>query len=66
MARYHHVGFTAPDIHDAARRIVAAGGRARTEVLTVDPERGYSIVYLEDPWGTVLELCSHPYVEMWG
>ncbi|MDO4681199.1 MAG: VOC family protein [Lautropia sp.] len=66
VAGYHHVGLTAPDIDDAVKRIVGAGGRARTKVLTVDAERGYRIVYLEDPWGTVLELCSHPYVEMWG
>lgn len=64
-AGFNHLGLTAPDIGATAEKIVNAGGRARTSVITVDPEKGYKIVYLEDPWGTVLELCSHPYVQMW-
>lgn len=62
---YNHIGLTAPDIEGTVAAIVAAGGSARTEVLTIDEEKGYRLAYLQDPWGTPIELCSHPYVEMW-
>lgn len=62
---YHHIGLTAPDIDGTLAALVAAGARARTEVLTIDEEKGYRLAYLQDPWGSVIELCSHPYVEMW-
>ncbi len=31
----------------------------------LDAEKGYAIVYCQDPWGTVVEVCSHPYTQMW-
>lgn len=62
---YNHIGLTAPDIHLAVERLEAAGGKARTEILTIDPVKDYKIVYCEDPWGNTIEFCSHPYVEMW-
>lgn len=62
---YHHIGLTAPDIAGALTALVAAGARARTGILTIDEQKGYLLAYLEDPWGSVIELCSHPYVEMW-
>lgn len=62
---YNHIGLTAPDLEGATAAIVAAGGSARTEILTIDADKGYRLAYLQDPWGSVIELCSHPYVEMW-
>ncbi len=63
---FNHLGLTAPDMEGAVERILQAGGRARTAVLTIDADQGYRLAYLEDPWGSVIELCSHPYVQMWG
>ncbi|MFK4105753.1 VOC family protein [Streptomyces sp. NPDC019531] len=61
----HHFALTARDVDGMAERIAAHGGRARSSTVVVDPERDYSIVYCEDPWGTVIEVCSHPYAQMW-
>ena len=33
--------------------------------VVIDPGKGYAIVYCEDPWGTVIEVCSHPYAQLW-
>lgn len=62
---YNHIGLTTPDIESAVERLENAGGKARTAILTINADKGYKIVYCEDPWGNTLEFCSHPYVEMW-
>ncbi|MEO3787315.1 VOC family protein [Actinocorallia sp. B10E7] len=62
----NHFAITAADVDEMASRIAEGGGRIRSAVVTIDPEKGYAIVYCEDPWGTVIEVCSHPYAQMWG
>lgn len=62
----NHFSITAPDVRAVADRIAAAGGRMRAEPVVLDAEKGYAIVYCQDPWGTVVEVCSHPYAQMWG
>jgi len=49
-----------------AERLVEAGGKQNSDILTLNVEKGFQIVYCEDPWGTVIELCSHPYTQLWG
>ena len=61
----NHFAVTAADVAGFAGEIAAAGGRQRSEVVSIDEERGFSIVYCEDPWGNVFEVCSHPYPYMW-
>ncbi|MFB2580614.1 VOC family protein [Herbiconiux sp. P15] len=61
----NHFSLTAVDFDGVRDRIVAAGGRARSAPVVIDPVKGYCIQYMEDPWGTVVELCSHPYTQMW-
>ena len=65
MGGIYHFGLTAPDIAAVAARIAESGGRQRSEIVTIDPQRGFQVVYCEDPWGTVIELCSHLYPYMW-
>lgn len=65
LSGYNHLGLTAPDVAQAVARVVAAGGKDRSGVLTIDPDKGYKIAYCQDPWGSTLEFCSHPYVKMW-
>jgi catechol 2,3-dioxygenase-like lactoylglutathione lyase family enzyme len=62
----NHFSLTSPDLRGVAQRIAAAGGRVRAEPVVIDAEKGYEIVYCQDPWGTVVEVCSHPYAQMWG
>lgn len=61
----NHFAVTARDIDGVTARIAGHGGRARSSTVVIDPERGYAIAYCEDPWGTVIEVCSHPYPQMW-
>lgn len=61
----YHFSLTTPDVSAMVQRIVDAGGRMRSEILDINPDKGYQIVYCEDPWGTIIELCSHPYAQLW-
>lgn len=61
-----HVALTTDDIATTARRVVEHGGRQRSAVWHNQPPHPTKrMVYLEDPWGTIIELYSHPYVEMY-
>lgn len=59
-----HLCFTHPDVPAVAERIEAAGGRRRTPVLAFVPGRPWRLAYCEDPWGTVIEIISHSYAEI--
>lgn len=62
---FTHIGLTTPDIDAAVKSVRDNGGRVRTAVQTIDQERGFRIAYVQDPWGTVLELSSHHYADVW-
>ena len=53
---------TAADIEALARKIAESGGRS-SEVFRSIPGRPYPAAYCEDPWGNVIEINSHDYVE---
>lgn len=61
----NHFAVTAPNVAEFAAEVRASGGTQRSEVVTLDESRGFQIVYCEDPWGNVFEICSHPYADMW-
>ncbi|HEY0816134.1 MAG TPA: VOC family protein [Pseudonocardia sp.] len=65
MTGINHFSVTYPDIEELARKIEAGGGRLRAKPVVLDPVNGYAVAYCQDPWGTVIELCSHPYAQMW-
>lgn len=45
-----------------AAKIVAAGGKQRMPVREYFPgEKPYRMVYMEDPFGNILEIYSHSY-----
>lgn len=51
-----------PDVEGLAEKIVAAGGRQRMPVRYYYPdEKPYRMVYMEDPFGNILEIYSHSY-----
>lgn len=58
---YWHICFTDPDIEALAERIVAEGGRKRTDVQAFIPGTDRKLCYCEDPFGNVIELFSHSY-----
>ncbi|MBB3259871.1 lactoylglutathione lyase family protein [Paraburkholderia bannensis] len=51
-----------PDVEGLAKEIVAAGGKQRMPVRFYFPgEKPYRMVYMEDPFGNILEIYSHSY-----
>jgi catechol 2,3-dioxygenase-like lactoylglutathione lyase family enzyme len=54
-----HICVVDPDIHGLAARIVASGGRMRSEVLTLFEGLPHQLVYCEDPFGNVVEIFTH-------
>lgn len=59
-----HIAVTHPDVDACAAAIVAAGGRKRIEPIDFVPGRPWRLCYCEDPWGTVIEVMSASYAEM--
>lgn len=56
-----------PDLDGLAARIVAAGGKQRLPVRYYYPgEKPYRMVYMEDPFGNILEIYSHSYELTYG
>ena len=57
-----HFCITDPDVEGLAEKIVANGGRQRMPIREYYPgEKPYRMVYMEDPWGNIIELYSHSY-----
>ena len=60
-----HICLTAPDIEEVRERIVQSGGKALSKVWTFYSNKPYKTTYCQDPWGTVIELNSHSYSQVW-
>ena len=56
-----HLCFIDPDVEGMAQKIVDNGGRKRTDILTALEGQPFKVCFCEDPWGTVLEIMSHPH-----
>ncbi|WP_062270743.1 lactoylglutathione lyase family protein [Endozoicomonas arenosclerae] len=51
-----------PDVEGLAEKIVKHGGKQRMPVRYYYPgEKPYRMVYMEDPFGNILEVYSHSY-----
>ncbi len=51
-----------PDIEGLAEKIVEAGGRQRMPIREYFPgEKPFKMVYMEDPFGNIIEIYSHSY-----
>ena len=61
----YHICILDPDIEGLVKRIDESGGRQRSKVWKLWPDKPYRICYCEDPWGTIIEVSSHPYVMAW-
>jgi hypothetical protein len=51
-----HIAFTHPNPEELCAQLVKAGGQQIGE--TVYTAKGLTALYVQDPWGTVLEFCS--------
>lgn len=59
---FTHLCVTAADIEALAAEIAARGGRSSAVFRSI-PGQPYAAAYCEDPWGNVIEVNSHDYVE---
>ena len=59
-----HICLTEPDVEGAAARVEGAGGSRLAPVADFVPGRPFRLVYCADPCGTVIELMSHSYAEV--
>ena len=51
-----------PDVEGLAAKIVEVGGKQRMPVREYFPgEKPYRMVYMEDPFGNIIEIYSHSY-----
>ena len=60
-----HICVTDPDIEDLATTIDKSGGKKRSKVWQLWPEKPYKVCYCEDPWGNIIEISSHSYEQTW-
>jgi len=61
-----HFCMTAPNIDQTLKRIIALRGRQISRSWprdSADPTK--RMVYCTDPWGTVIELYTHPFTRMY-
>jgi catechol 2,3-dioxygenase-like lactoylglutathione lyase family enzyme len=66
MGGFSHLCVIDPDVVGLATRIEQSGGKIRTsQAWHLFEDQPYRICYCEDPWGTVLEIYSHPHHETW-
>lgn len=51
-----------PEIEVLAEKIVEAGGKKRMPIREYYPdEKPFKMVYMEDPFGNIIEIYSHSY-----
>ena len=60
-----HICLTDPEIEKLAKRIDESGGKQRSKVWKLWPDKPYKVCYCQDPWGNIVELSSHSYVQTW-
>jgi catechol 2,3-dioxygenase-like lactoylglutathione lyase family enzyme len=60
-----HLCVTDPDIEGLVRSIAKSGGRQRSKIWKLWPDKPYKVCYCEDPWGNIVEVSSHGYTQTW-
>jgi predicted enzyme related to lactoylglutathione lyase len=56
-----HICITDPNIEVLCRKISESGGKQRTKIWEIVPDKGYKIAFYEDPFGNIIEIFEHSY-----
>ena len=56
-----HIRVTDPDIEGLCKKIYESGGRQRSKIWEVVPDKGIKIVFCEDPFGNIIQIYVHSY-----
>lgn len=61
----NHFCIQDPDIEGRMERILAFGGKQKTEIMPLDPTgvKPYKMAYMEDPFGNLIEIYTHSYIQ---
>lgn len=60
-----HFSLTVDDVPNTAARIAESGGCQLSKVWRLFQNKDYEVIYCQDPWGTVIELCNRSYTTVW-
>lgn len=58
---FTHICITDPNIEDICKKICETGGKQRTNLWEIVPDKGYKIVFCEDPFGNIIEVYGNGY-----
>lgn len=57
-----HIAIQDPNIEELIEKITDNGGKQRMPIREYYPdEKPYKMVYMEDPWGNIIEIYTHSY-----
>jgi catechol 2,3-dioxygenase-like lactoylglutathione lyase family enzyme len=59
-----HISVTDPDIEGLCKRISDSGGKQRSKIWEIVPEKHYKVVFCEDPFGNIIEIYDHSYEQL--
>ena len=59
-----HISVTDPDIEGLCKRISDSGGKQRSKIWEVVPDKHYKVVFCEDPFGNIIEIYDHSYEQL--
>ena len=54
-----HICITDPNIEDLCKKITESGGKQRSKLWEIVPDKGYKVVFCEDPFGNIIEVFSN-------
>jgi catechol 2,3-dioxygenase-like lactoylglutathione lyase family enzyme len=58
---FTHICITDSNIEDLCNRISENGGKQRSKLWEIVPDKRYKIVFCEDPFGNIIEIYSNAY-----
>jgi catechol 2,3-dioxygenase-like lactoylglutathione lyase family enzyme len=58
---FFHICITDPNIEELCKKISESGGKQRTKIWEIVPDKSYKIVFCEDPFGNIIEIYTHSY-----
>jgi catechol 2,3-dioxygenase-like lactoylglutathione lyase family enzyme len=56
---FTHICITDPNIEDLCTKISDSGGKQRSNIWEVVPDKVYKVVFCEDPFGNIIEIYSN-------
>jgi catechol 2,3-dioxygenase-like lactoylglutathione lyase family enzyme len=59
-----HISVTDPDIEGLCKRISDSGGKQRSKIWEVVPDKHYKVAFCEDPFGNIIEIYDHSYEQL--